>query len=93
LEETSRPARSDSFTKAAYDETAMVVVQHGATIEYVKPQSSILPALQFLSLIHSPEASKLQHNALLRCSGCHSRYGDARLLKLKAMTRGSAKAW
>ena len=66
----------------------MVVVQHGAMIEYVKPQGPILPALQFLSLIYSPEASKLQHNALLRRSGCHTGYREARLLKLKAMTRG-----
>ena len=65
----------------------MVVVQHGAMIEYVKPQGSILPALQFLSLIYSPEASKLQHDALLRRSGCHARYREVRLLKLKSMTR------
>jgi hypothetical protein len=66
----------------------MVVVQHGAMIEYVKPQSAILPALQFLSLIYSPEASKLQHNALLRRGRRHTRYGKARVLKPQVMTRG-----
>lgn len=43
-------------------------------VEFVETQRAILPALQLLPLIYGPETCKLEHDALLRMNGRHTRY-------------------